>query len=123
MLDGMELKFNLIKDISGELVFTTKQFTIQVFRARLTTTNQDFKYYVKGKKDPFDEGNDIDIYSIIKSVQTHYVNNKNEFEAVASDKEDVLLVLLLHLRSYKNMVAKCVTIVPHNLENELQQSS
>eukprot|EP00957_Ditylum_brightwellii_P142284 10839972-Ditylum_brightwellii.AAC.1 len=29
MLDGIELKFNLIKDISGESVFTTKQFTIQ----------------------------------------------------------------------------------------------
>eukprot|EP00957_Ditylum_brightwellii_P130280 9938035-Ditylum_brightwellii.AAC.1 len=29
MLDGMDLKFNLIKDISGESVFTTKQFTIQ----------------------------------------------------------------------------------------------
>eukprot|EP00957_Ditylum_brightwellii_P094473 7193703-Ditylum_brightwellii.AAC.1 len=29
MIDGMELKFNLIKDISGESVFTTKTFTIQ----------------------------------------------------------------------------------------------
>eukprot|EP00957_Ditylum_brightwellii_P007645 578050-Ditylum_brightwellii.AAC.1 len=29
MFDGMELKFNLIKDISGKSVFTTKQFTIQ----------------------------------------------------------------------------------------------
>ena len=76
MLDGIELKFNPTKDISGESVFTTKQFTIQVFWALLITTNQDFKRYVKGKKDPFDEGNDVDIYSIIKLVQTHYVNNK-----------------------------------------------
>eukprot|EP00957_Ditylum_brightwellii_P160659 12230791-Ditylum_brightwellii.AAC.1 len=30
MLDGMELKFNLIKDISGKSVFTAKQFSIQV---------------------------------------------------------------------------------------------
>eukprot|EP00957_Ditylum_brightwellii_P190297 14485536-Ditylum_brightwellii.AAC.1 len=29
MLDGRELKFNLIKDISGKSVFTTKQFIIQ----------------------------------------------------------------------------------------------
>eukprot|EP00957_Ditylum_brightwellii_P077559 5893726-Ditylum_brightwellii.AAC.1 len=29
MLDGMDLKFNLIKDISGKSVFTTKQFTIK----------------------------------------------------------------------------------------------
>eukprot|EP00957_Ditylum_brightwellii_P113696 8668542-Ditylum_brightwellii.AAC.1 len=68
MLDGMEHKFHLIKDISGKLILTTKQFTIQTFLALLTTTNQDFKHYVKGKKDLFDEGNDVDIYSIIKSV-------------------------------------------------------
>eukprot|EP00957_Ditylum_brightwellii_P070573 5361934-Ditylum_brightwellii.AAC.1 len=67
MLDSMELKFNQIRDLSGETVFTTKQFMIQVFRALLTTTNQDFKCSIKGKKDPFDEGNSIDIYSIIKS--------------------------------------------------------
>eukprot|EP00957_Ditylum_brightwellii_P042201 3195904-Ditylum_brightwellii.AAC.1 len=35
MLDGMDLKFNLIKDISGKSVFTTKQFTIKVLNATL----------------------------------------------------------------------------------------
>eukprot|EP00957_Ditylum_brightwellii_P186363 14189903-Ditylum_brightwellii.AAC.1 len=69
MLDGMELKCYLIKDISGKSVFTTKQFTLQDFGALLTTTNQDFKCYVKGKKDPFDKGNDVDIYSSIKLVR------------------------------------------------------
>eukprot|EP00957_Ditylum_brightwellii_P203820 15336372-Ditylum_brightwellii.AAC.1 len=43
MLDAMELKFNQIRDLSGGTVFTTKQFTIQVFRDLLTATNQDFK--------------------------------------------------------------------------------
>eukprot|EP00957_Ditylum_brightwellii_P085181 6478052-Ditylum_brightwellii.AAC.1 len=68
MLDAMELKFNQIRDLSGKTIFTTKQFTIQVFRALLFTTNQDFKLYVKSKKDPFDEDNDVDVYSIIKSA-------------------------------------------------------
>eukprot|EP00957_Ditylum_brightwellii_P018717 1406502-Ditylum_brightwellii.AAC.1 len=78
MLDGMELKFNLIKDISGESVFSTKQFTIQ--------------HYVKGKKDPFNEGYDVNIYSIIKLVRMHYVNNKHEFEAV--DPKDTAIITL-----------------------------
>eukprot|EP00957_Ditylum_brightwellii_P179896 13704037-Ditylum_brightwellii.AAC.1 len=94
----MELKFNLIKNISGESVFTTKQFTIQIFWALLITTNQDFKCYVKGKKDPFDEGNDVDIYSIIKLVQTHYVNNKNEFEDV-DPKDTAIIALITKLNS------------------------
>eukprot|EP00957_Ditylum_brightwellii_P098986 7540353-Ditylum_brightwellii.AAC.1 len=68
MLDAMELKFNQIRDPSGETVSPTKQVTIQVFRALLTTANQDFNHYVKGKKDPFDEVNNVDVYSIIKSV-------------------------------------------------------
>eukprot|EP00957_Ditylum_brightwellii_P188522 14352284-Ditylum_brightwellii.AAC.1 len=55
MLDGMELKFNLIKDISGESVLTTKHFTVQL-------------------------------------VQTHYFNNKNEFDAV--DLKDTAIVAL-----------------------------
>eukprot|EP00957_Ditylum_brightwellii_P149828 11410543-Ditylum_brightwellii.AAC.1 len=88
----MELKFNLIKDISGKSVFTTKQFTIQVFWALLTTTNQDSKCYVKEKKDPFDNRNNFDICSIIKLVWTHYVNNKNEFEAV--DTKDAVIIAL-----------------------------
>eukprot|EP00957_Ditylum_brightwellii_P037790 2858046-Ditylum_brightwellii.AAC.1 len=68
MLDRMELTMNQIKDISHELVFTTKQFTIQVCWALLTITNQDIKHFIKGKKEPFDEGNDVDIYSIIKLI-------------------------------------------------------
>eukprot|EP00957_Ditylum_brightwellii_P026362 1994280-Ditylum_brightwellii.AAC.1 len=59
MLDEMEMKFNHIQDVLQELVFTTKQFTIQVFRALLTLMNQDFIRYVKGKKDPFNEGRDV----------------------------------------------------------------
>eukprot|EP00957_Ditylum_brightwellii_P126261 9625964-Ditylum_brightwellii.AAC.1 len=31
MLDSMEVRLNQIKDLSGEIVFTTKQFTIQMF--------------------------------------------------------------------------------------------
>eukprot|EP00957_Ditylum_brightwellii_P066967 5083240-Ditylum_brightwellii.AAC.1 len=98
MLDGMELKFNLIKNIFGESVFITKQFTIQVFQALLTTTNQNFKCYIKGKKDTFDEGNDIYIYSIIKSAQMHYINSKNEFEAVDL-KNTAIIALTTKLNS------------------------
>eukprot|EP00957_Ditylum_brightwellii_P017847 1343871-Ditylum_brightwellii.AAC.1 len=98
ILDGMELKFNLIKYISGESVFTTKQITVQVFQALLTTTNQDFKFYVNGKKDPFDKGNDVDTYSIIKLVQTYYINNKNKFEAVDS-KDTAIIALTTKLNS------------------------
>eukprot|EP00957_Ditylum_brightwellii_P157533 11989926-Ditylum_brightwellii.AAC.1 len=65
MLDEMEMKFNHIQDVSQESVFTTKQFTIQVFHALLTLTNQDFICYVKGKKDPFNGGRDVDIFDII----------------------------------------------------------
>eukprot|EP00957_Ditylum_brightwellii_P211198 15365880-Ditylum_brightwellii.AAC.1 len=68
MLDTMELKFCQIKDLSGETVFTMKQFTIQVFRTLLSTTNHAFKCYVKSKKYPFDEGNNVNVYSIIKSI-------------------------------------------------------
>eukprot|EP00957_Ditylum_brightwellii_P098336 7493073-Ditylum_brightwellii.AAC.1 len=56
MLHAMELKFNQIRDLSGETVFTTKQFTNLVFRAFLTRMNQSFKQYDKGKKGFFDEG-------------------------------------------------------------------
>eukprot|EP00957_Ditylum_brightwellii_P034261 2598037-Ditylum_brightwellii.AAC.2 len=42
MLDKMEMKFNQIQDVLQKLVFTTKQFTIQVFCAILTSANQDF---------------------------------------------------------------------------------
>eukprot|EP00957_Ditylum_brightwellii_P019550 1474829-Ditylum_brightwellii.AAC.1 len=59
MLDEMEMKFNHIQDVLQESFFTTKQFTIQVFRTLLTPTNQDFIQYIKGKKDPFDEGRDV----------------------------------------------------------------
>eukprot|EP00957_Ditylum_brightwellii_P095274 7256581-Ditylum_brightwellii.AAC.1 len=58
MLDGMEHKFNQIKDISGKSVFTTKQFTIQM----------------------------------------HYVNNKNEFDAV-DPKDTVIIALTTKLNS------------------------
>eukprot|EP00957_Ditylum_brightwellii_P104052 7927349-Ditylum_brightwellii.AAC.1 len=50
MLDEMEMKFNQIQDVLQELVFTTKQFTIQVFQSLFTSTNQDFLEYIKGKR-------------------------------------------------------------------------
>eukprot|EP00957_Ditylum_brightwellii_P168702 12840751-Ditylum_brightwellii.AAC.1 len=63
----MEMNFNHIQDVLQELVFTTKQFTILVFRALLTSKNQDFIQYVKGKKDPFDEGRDAVVFDAINS--------------------------------------------------------
>eukprot|EP00957_Ditylum_brightwellii_P089960 6850981-Ditylum_brightwellii.AAC.1 len=89
----MELKFNQIRYLSGETIFMTKQFTIQVFRALLTTTNQYANQYVGGKKDPFDEGNAVDIYSIIKSVCAHYINNRNDVESV--DAKDAAIIALM----------------------------
>eukprot|EP00957_Ditylum_brightwellii_P081835 6225487-Ditylum_brightwellii.AAC.1 len=65
MLGEMEMKFNQIQDVWQESVFTTKQFTIQVYQALLTSTNQDFLQYIKGKKDPFDEGKDVNIFDVI----------------------------------------------------------
>eukprot|EP00957_Ditylum_brightwellii_P059413 4510828-Ditylum_brightwellii.AAC.1 len=56
MLDTMELKFNQIKDLSEETSFTTKQLPVQVFRDLLTTINQYFNQYVKGKMNPFNGG-------------------------------------------------------------------
>eukprot|EP00957_Ditylum_brightwellii_P127707 9739251-Ditylum_brightwellii.AAC.1 len=55
MLDNMEMKYNHILDVSEQSVCTKKQFTIQVLRALLMTTDQDFSQYIKGKKDPFNE--------------------------------------------------------------------
>eukprot|EP00957_Ditylum_brightwellii_P199576 15213762-Ditylum_brightwellii.AAC.1 len=92
MLDEMEMKFNHIQDVSQELVFMTKQFTIQVFRALLTLTDQDFIRYVRGKKSPFNKGRDVDIFDIINLVCTHYVNNKNEFNKV--DPKDAAIIAL-----------------------------
>eukprot|EP00957_Ditylum_brightwellii_P065369 4959074-Ditylum_brightwellii.AAC.1 len=70
----------------------TKQFTIQVFCALLTPKNQDFIRYVKGKKDPFDEGRDVDIFDIINLVCTHYVNNEDSFNKV--DPKDAAIIVL-----------------------------
>eukprot|EP00957_Ditylum_brightwellii_P126944 9677633-Ditylum_brightwellii.AAC.1 len=61
----MEMKFNHIQDVLQELVFMTKQFTIKIFRTLSTLTNQDFIQYVKGKKDPFNEGRDVDVFDVI----------------------------------------------------------
>eukprot|EP00957_Ditylum_brightwellii_P060128 4566151-Ditylum_brightwellii.AAC.1 len=66
MLDEMEMKFNHIQD--------------------------DFVQYVNGKKDPFDEGRDVDIFDIINSVHTHYVNNEDDFNKM--DPKDAAIIAL-----------------------------
>eukprot|EP00957_Ditylum_brightwellii_P007117 540312-Ditylum_brightwellii.AAC.1 len=101
MLDDMEIKFNQIRDVSEESIYTTRQFTIQVFRALLTTTNQDFWRYAKGKKYPFDEGQDVDIFDIILSVRAHYVNNKLEFDCM-DPKDAAIIALTSKLNNIEN---------------------
>eukprot|EP00957_Ditylum_brightwellii_P023290 1757440-Ditylum_brightwellii.AAC.1 len=93
MLDEIEMKFNHIQDVLQKLVFTIKQSTIQVFRALLTLTNQDFIRYVKGKKDPLNEGRDVDIFDVINSIHTHYVNNDDDFNKI--DQKDAAIIALI----------------------------
>eukprot|EP00957_Ditylum_brightwellii_P057066 4324889-Ditylum_brightwellii.AAC.1 len=78
MLDGLELKFNLIKDISDKLGFYYQAI------------------HHPGKKDPFDKENGVGTYSIIKLVQTYYVNNKNKFDAVVP-KDTAIIALTTKL--------------------------
>eukprot|EP00957_Ditylum_brightwellii_P093721 7135684-Ditylum_brightwellii.AAC.1 len=82
MLDDMELIFNHIQNVSDHTVFTKKNFIIHVFCALLMTTNQDFKCYILGKKDAFDKGLGVNIFSIISAVWMYYTNNKASFNAV-----------------------------------------
>eukprot|EP00957_Ditylum_brightwellii_P162610 12382500-Ditylum_brightwellii.AAC.1 len=58
----MEMKFNQIQDVLQELVFTTKEFTIQ----------------------------DVNIFDIINLACTHYVNNEQGFNKV--DPKDVAII-------------------------------
>eukprot|EP00957_Ditylum_brightwellii_P132410 10096915-Ditylum_brightwellii.AAC.1 len=101
MLDEMEMKFNHIQDVLQESVFTTKQFTIQVFCALLMLTNQDFIRYVKGKKDPFEEGRDVDVFDVINSVCTHYVNNKDDFSKM-DPKDAAIIVFTTKLNTFES---------------------
>eukprot|EP00957_Ditylum_brightwellii_P162638 12384449-Ditylum_brightwellii.AAC.1 len=90
MFNSMEMKYNHILDVSEQTVHTKKQFTIQVFRDLLTTTNQDFHCYMKGKKDLFNEGHKVNIFEIIYFVRTHYINNKSDFDKL--DPKDAAII-------------------------------
>eukprot|EP00957_Ditylum_brightwellii_P186472 14197496-Ditylum_brightwellii.AAC.1 len=51
-----------------------------------------FNHIQNGKKDPIDKGRDVDIFDIINSVCTHYVNNKDKFNKV--DPKDAAIIAL-----------------------------
>eukprot|EP00957_Ditylum_brightwellii_P186868 14230110-Ditylum_brightwellii.AAC.1 len=75
---------------------------------------------MRGKKDPFNEGKDVDIFDVINSVRIHYVNNKEDFnKGNSKDAATIALTTKLNILETKMKLGPNKSLKLHSGKGKL----